>query len=74
MAFSPQEYKNPMGMFEIRTRQVRVRIQNLERDLMNVQSPFSKAIIQKELDRLVDDYIERKSVLEREERNHSDVE
>ena len=53
-------------MFEIRTRQIRVRIQSLEQDLMNVKSPFSKVIIEKELNNLVDDYIERKSVLERE--------
>ena len=66
MAFSPQDYQEPLKMFEIRTRQIRVRIQSLEQDLMNVKSPFSKVIIEKELNNLVDDYIERKSVLERE--------
>ena len=66
MGFSPQDYQEPLKMFEIRTRQIRVRIQSLEQDLTNVRSPFSKAIIEKELNALVDDYIERKSVLERE--------
>lgn len=74
MGFSPQNYQNPIEMFEIRTRQIRVRIQTLEQDLMKIKSPYSRAIIEEELNNLVDDYVERKSVLERERSAHSDAE
>lgn len=71
MAFSPQDYDNPLNLFEIRTRQIRVRIQTLEKDLYNVKNIYSKAVILNELNNAVDDYIERKSVLNREKSEES---
>lgn len=71
MAFSPQDYDDPLRLFEIRTRQVRVRIQTLERDLeFNSVSIYSKVIIINELNNAIDDYVERKSVLNRERDNN----
>lgn len=69
MGFSPQDFNDPLTLFEHRTRQVRVRIQTLENDLRNVKSPLSQAIIEKELNDMIDDYVERKSVLNRERSN-----
>ena len=46
-------------MFEIRTRAIRVRIQNLESDLVVAQHPFSRAVIKQELDKSIDEYVAR---------------
>ena len=69
MGFSPQDFNDPLTLFEHRTRKVRVSIQTLENDLRNVKSPLSQAIIEKELNDMIDDYVERKSVLNRERSN-----
>jgi len=66
MGFSPQDFQDPVKLFEVRTRQTRVRIQTLQQDLLNVQSLFAKTIIEDEINMLIDDYVERKSVLQRE--------
>lgn len=66
MGFSPQDFQDPVKLFEVRTRQTRVRIQTLQQDLLNVKSLFAKTIIEDELNMLIDDYVERKSVLQRE--------
>ena len=66
MGFSPQDFQDPVKLFEVRTRQTRVRIQILQQDLLNVKSLFAKTIIEDELNMLIDDYVERKSVLQRE--------
>ena len=66
MGFSPQDFQDPVKLFEVRTRQTRVRIQTLQQDLLNVQSLFAKTIIEDEINMFIDDYVERKSVLQRE--------
>ena len=58
--------QDPYLMFERRTQLLRSRIQILMTDLINVQSDISKAIIIDEIERLVDDYIERKLILQRQ--------
>lgn len=63
MGYSKQDFDNPLKMFEMRTRQVRTKIQTLEFNLSAVKHPISKAIILNELHNTVDDYIERKLIL-----------
>ena len=60
MSYQPKDFENPNRLLEIRTREVRTRIQNLEKDLISAQHSISKAIILNELNNVVDDYIERK--------------
>lgn len=60
MGFTDKDYKNPVSMFDSRTRQLRVRIQHLERDLVVAQHPFSKAVIKQELHKSIDEYVARK--------------
>lgn len=60
MSYSEQDFKNPVNMFDIRTRQIRVRIQNLESDLVVSKHPFSRAVIKQELNKAVDEYVARK--------------
>lgn len=63
MAYNPQDFDNPVLLFEARTRQVRARIQTLENDLIAAKHPITKALISTELHNRVDNYVERKSVL-----------
>lgn len=65
MAYQPKDFEDPYKLFEIRTREVRTRIQNLEKDFLSAQHPITKAIILSELINTVDDYIERKSLFTR---------
>lgn len=60
MAYSKEDFNNPINLFDIRTRQVRVRIQNLEGDLIVTKHPFSRAVIKQELNKAVDEYVARK--------------
>lgn len=60
MTYSKKDFDNPMNLFDIRTRQVRVRIQNLEGDLIMSKHPFSRAVIKQELNKSVDEYVARK--------------
>ena len=46
-------------MFDIRTRQLRVRIQTLQSILVTAQHPYSRAIITQELNKTVDEYVAR---------------
>jgi hypothetical protein len=62
MPYQPQDFKNPEKLFEIRTREVRIRIQQLENSLAVVKHPISKAIILNELNNTTDDYVQRKFV------------
>jgi len=63
MPYQPKDFENSDKLFEIRTREVRTRIQNLEKDFILVKHPISKAIILNELNNVVDDYVGRKSIL-----------
>lgn len=60
MGFTDKDYSHPFSMFETRTRQLRVRIQHLQSDLVVAQHPFSKAVIKQELNKTVDEYVARK--------------
>ena len=60
MSFTNKEFKNPMEMFDIRTRQIRVRIQNLQTNLVVAQHPFTKAVLNQELNKAVDEYVARR--------------
>ena len=60
MNFIDTDFKTPMKMFDTRTRQLRVRIQNLQADLVVAQHPFTKAVIKQELNNAIDEYVGRK--------------
>ena len=60
MGFTDKEFGDPVKMFDIRTRQIRVRIQHLQSDLVIAQHPFSRAVIKQEIDKSVDEYVSRK--------------
>ena len=60
MGYTEKDFNNPMGMFEMRTRQIRVRIQTLQSFLVVAQHPYSKAIVEQELAKSVDEYVARK--------------
>lgn len=60
MGFTDKDFNNPVGMFAIRTRQLRVRIQTLQSFLVIAQHPYSRAIVKQELDKCVDEYVARK--------------
>lgn len=60
MGFTDKEFGDPVKMFDIRTRQLRVRIQHLQNDLVIAQHPFSKAVIKQEINKSVDEYVSRK--------------
>jgi serine/threonine-protein kinase RIO1 len=51
---------------------MRNRIQTLCNDYRNVNHFFSKAIIETELERLVDDYLERAFILQRNQQRQSE--
>lgn len=59
MGFTQEDFNNPEKMLQIRTRKIRVRIQQLESDLAIAQHPFSRAVIKQELDKCVDEYVAR---------------
>lgn len=59
MGFTDKDFKDPLKMFDARTRQLRVRIQTLETLLVVVQHPYSKAIITQELNNAIDEYVAR---------------
>ena len=63
--YDAKHLQDPYLMFERRTQLLRSRIQTLIVDYINVKCYISRAIIIDELERLVDDYIERKLVLQR---------
>lgn len=60
MGFTDKDFNNPIGMFEIRTRQLRVRIQTLQSFLVIAQHPYSRAIVKQELDKCIDEYVARR--------------
>lgn len=60
MGFTNNDFNNPAQMFDIRTRQLRVRIQHLQADLVVAQHPFTKAVLKQELSKATDEYVYRK--------------
>lgn len=60
MSYTKNDFDNPVNMFEMRTRQIRVRIQKLQSDLVIAQHPFTKAVIKQEINKSVDEYVARK--------------
>lgn len=60
MGFTNSDFNNPTKMLNVRTRQLRVRIQHLQSDLVVAQHPFTKAVIEQELNKTVDEYVVRK--------------
>lgn len=61
--YEKKHLQDPYLLFERRTQLMRSRIQTLIVDYINVKCYISRAIIIDELERLVDDYIERQLVL-----------
>lgn len=59
MGYTNKDFSNPRDMFQMRTRQLRVRIQDLQGFLVIAQHPYSKAIAKQELDKCVDEYVAR---------------
>lgn len=59
MSFTNKDFDNPLDIFDIRTRKIRVRIQNLQKFLIVAQHPFTKAVVEQELNNLVDEYVTR---------------
>lgn len=72
MLYEKKHFQDPYLLFERRTQLIRSRLQVLLNDYMHVQHYVSKAIIIDEIERLVDDLIERELVLskQRENREH----
>lgn len=62
--YEMKDLLNPNLLFERRMVLMRNRIQVLINDYQHVNHYFSKAIIETELDRLVDEYLERSFVLQ----------
>lgn len=63
--YDRKHLQDPYLLFERRTQLIRSRIQTLLVDYINVKCYISRAIIVDELERLVDDYIERQLVLQK---------
>ena len=63
--YKDKDLQDPNLLFKRRMIYMRNRIQTLCIDYNNVDHYFSKAIIETELEKLVDDYLERKFILQR---------
>jgi hypothetical protein len=63
--YSIKDLKDPYSLLEKRNLRIENRILTLDEDYSHVNHFFSKAIIETELDKLVDDYIERSFILQR---------
>ena len=48
-----------MKMYEMRTRQLGVRIQTLESFLVVARHPYARAIVRQELNKCIDEYVAR---------------
>lgn len=66
--YTNKDLLDPNLLFERRMVLMRNRIQVLCNDYNNVNHHFSKAIIETELERLVDDYLERSFILQRRQK------
>lgn len=59
MGFTDKDFSNPLAMFDMRTRQLRVRIQKLQNHLVVAHHPFTKAVLKQEINKAVDEYVAR---------------
>ena len=62
--YREKDLKDPNSLFDRRVQLMWQRIQTLSNDYKNVNHYFSKAIIETELERLVDEYLERTFILQ----------
>lgn len=61
MTYTLDDFNHPMNMYEMRTRQIRVRIQNLQSALVVAKHPFTKAVLEQEIQKSVDEYVFRQT-------------
>ena len=69
--YQNKDLQDPNLLFKRRLKLMHSRIQILCNDYRNVNHYFSKAIIETELEKLVDDYLERTFILQRKEKGQS---
>lgn len=72
--YNTEVLNDPHYTFSIRTENIKNRILILQQDLSRMQSSISCAIIEKEIELLVDDYIERMQIIKHLETEEKDVE
>lgn len=70
--YSDKDLKDPHLLFEKRRNLMWQRIQTLNNDYKNVNHYFSKAIIETELEQLVDDFFERSFILQTNSKDESE--
>lgn len=68
--YQNKDLQDPNLLFKRRMIYMRNRIQVLCNDYRNVNHYFSKAIIETELEQLVDDYLERSFILQSKEQQN----
>ena len=68
-AFNKGVLSDPNYAFSVRTDNIRDRILVLQQDLSRMQSYISCAIIETEIELLVDDYIERTQIIKHKNEN-----
>ena len=73
-AFNKGVLSDPNYAFSIRTSNIRDRILVLQQDLSRMQSYISCAIIEREIELLVDDYIERMQIVKQIENDKNEDE
>lgn len=66
-ASKSRDLDDPTSLFIFQTNEIKKRIRALEKDLQKVQHYYSKAIIERELEVLVDDLIARQSSIQSKE-------
>ena len=62
---------DPYSLFEKRTESIKLRILNLQEDHGRVEHFISKAVIEEEIENLVDDLIERTLVLQNQSKDRN---
>ena len=67
-----KDLQDPNLLFDRRLKLMRDRIQVLLNDYQSVNHYFSKAIIEVELEKLVDEYLERSFILQRQQSGQSE--
>lgn len=72
--YKNKDLQDPNLLFEKRMVYMRNRIMTLCNDYFNVNHYFSKAIIETELEKLVDDYLEREFILQTRENQRTEEE
>lgn len=65
--YNNEVLKDPHHTFSIRTLNIQDRILILQQDLSRVQSYIARAIIEAEIEKLVDDYTERMQIIKHNE-------